>query len=366
MQKNQEEKDYQIFSKNLDSEIDDIVSKNLSSKEIERVNSPFSKYFWILMTFSFIFLFAGCAIFGIGPDLLHLSMEISIIILILLSIPLFICSFFWWLHYKTINKLYSCFENVQNIQPFYNHYSDFLKSEIIVNRLDHEEISNSKIFFPVKNLPNSSVSNNYLQGFYQDYEFKIGTNTYRYLQSSSNYGDEYMDEEHLYLLVKIDQTNFQTQIFPKTGFSKFFTSKKDRENALESEEFEKFFKIQHEDDPIKLRKLLSPRVMSNLNDLAKKQKIPEIIINNDEIIIHQIVNTSVSTSSYLSFANARRKSFFCHLPNKKISRINDIKKIVKQTIERDFQKMDYYLQWVNAFKLHLNYEIKILKNQKND
>lgn len=362
MKKEQKNENYETFSQNLDSEIDNVISRNFSKKEIQKLNSPLSKYFSILNLLSFVILFAGFIIFAFGQFWSNWPASVSVVILLFLAIPAIVCFLFRWSHYRIINKLFAYFENPQSLEPFYNHYSNFLKSAMTVENTSYNEIETAMRFFPIKGFPQRNITNIYLSGFYQDYNFKIGTNTYSFEKSDGN-RDYYLNEEHLYLYAKIDKTNFQTALAAKEGLSKIFTSKKARESALESEEFEKKFKIDHHSDPIKLRKLLSPRVMENLINLAKTQKIPEIFINDDEIIVHQVVRTSVS-ASYYGLESLKQKYYFGYLQNKRFSKIDDIKTIIKKTIAQDFEKMNYYLKWVDAFKLHLNYEIKMFKQSK--
>lgn len=58
-----------------------------------------------------------------------------------------------------------------------------------------------------------------------------------------------------------------------------------RGDQLESSAFEKLFALDYS-DPIKLRKLLVPKVMSNMIDLANNQKsIPRIYVNKNQVTL---------------------------------------------------------------------------------
>lgn len=88
---------------------------------------------------------------------------------------------------------------------------------------------------------------------------------------------------YLYFTCLIDFQDVVTTIVPETIGSRIMGS--NRGDQLESAAFEKLFALDYS-DPIKLRKLLVPKVMSNMIDLANKQKpIPRIYVNKNQVTL---------------------------------------------------------------------------------
>lgn len=104
---------------------------------------------------------------------------------------------------------------------------------------------------------------------------------------------------YLYFTCYINTQDFVTTIKPENLVTRIMGS--NRGDQLESPDFEKLFSLDYR-DPIKLRKLLVPKVMSNMIDLAATQKpLPYIFINEKQVtLMYPYMNI---TSPYTSSGN---------------------------------------------------------------
>ncbi|WP_308150124.1 hypothetical protein [Spiroplasma sp. AdecLV25b] len=107
---------------------------------------------------------------------------------------------------------------------------------------------------------------------------------------------------YLYFTCHINPQDFVTTIKPETLGSRIMGS--NRGDQLESSEFEKLFALDYS-DPIKLRKLLVPKIMSNMIDLATMQKpLPNIFVNETQVtLMYPYMNISSPNSSNANLLN---------------------------------------------------------------
>ncbi len=107
---------------------------------------------------------------------------------------------------------------------------------------------------------------------------------------------------YLYFTCNINAQDVVTTIQPETLGSRILGS--NRGDQLESPEFEKLFALDYS-DPIKLRKLLTPKVMSNMIDLAATQKpLPNIFVNETQVtLMYSYMNISSPNSSSANLLN---------------------------------------------------------------
>lgn len=107
---------------------------------------------------------------------------------------------------------------------------------------------------------------------------------------------------YLYFTCLIDIQDVITTIVPETLGSRIMGS--NRGDQLESAAFEKLFALDYS-DPIKLRKLLVPKVMSKMVDLANAQeKIPRIYVNKNQVtLMFPYMNIGSDNSSTANLLN---------------------------------------------------------------
>ncbi len=362
MLENVQEKNYAIFSKSIEQKIDDIIDLNFSKKKLKKFDRIFDKYLWTFIVGSALLFLSGFTIFFVIAFIYDQSYWILTIIMVILSFPGIICLFAYAWYKKNINKIYAYFLKRKNLIYFYNCYSQLFYPSIVIKKIDLNDNKSAEDIFGPKKKWKHNFNNVNIHGKFANYDFSVGTKTYTYLcpTEKSYY---YENEEHLYLTINIDQTNFKRIIIkPQTKISKIFPAKKNLFHQLENSQFEHIFQIKY-NEVLEVRKLLTQGVIKNLLDLAKDHLIPDIAIENEKLIIHQVVNNYEMPSKLLTSSN-NKKYLFSNMVKQKIYKIYDIKNIIMQTITEDFEKIHNMLEWVRAFKLNLNYEIQNIKSKK--
>lgn len=373
-------KNYEIFSKKISDDVDKKITEQFSAKDVKFFDLSFSNYlpiiFWIFAT---ILSFGAFVLFGL---ILFLDIKFTNTFIIISSVFLtfaLILILVGYFYKKRIERLFDFFQNPLNIEQYYNYYSNLFMPEISFEKINYN--------FNEKKIMQFSLGNNYIDkftnvqfhGFYKNYSITLGTQTVVFqgiqktiLQTSNSELFQHIDKnvnnkalfyqyvEHLFLIVEIDPINFETKIFPETKWSLLFKRKNTKTNELESKEFEKKFKLDY-DNPIKLRKLLSPKVMANLIDLSENQTIPEIGFLDNNLILHKIVNKYKSPLP--PDISKQKNGYFVNIKKQKFYKKNNIKEIIKKTIIQDFDKINEMLEWVNAFRLHSKYELDQFKTK---
>ncbi len=361
MNNNHNNEKFPAFSKKVDDEVDKIVNSYLTTTEQRRLKSPINKYLKLFTVFFYAFMILG--IMGIFFWMLNFTESTKTLVIVLSSIFLIAAVIFGviiFIYNRNFKKIINQLQKIENSEKFYTFYSEIFYPKILINKIDHiSDTIAEKNFSHYKNY-DYTYTNLFLHGTFEEYPFSIGTKTYvkRVVTSNGkNIKITYYYYEHLYLAAEIDNIDFSTKITAENLATKIFKSRKSKDNALESQEFENLFKLDY-NDPIKLRKLLAPRIMANLIDLSKKNKIPEIVIENNKLFINKLVQT------YSSYArDTPTKNYFGNFNQYKISKTDDIKEAIKKVIENDFFKINQTLAWVDAFKLHLKYDIKQFQNK---
>lgn len=146
---------------------------------------------------------------------------------------------------------------------------------------------------------------------------------------------------YMYLTIIIPEYDYKTTIRPSSFFDKFTQRK---EIKLESQEFEKMFTLDYH-DPIKLRKLLSPKVMAKMLDYGTiekvAEKLPHIFLNQSQVTLMIPFNSIGGPNS--------AKGDLIHF--KVTNDINKTTEDIIAMIEHDLTKALTLIKWVQIMDL---------------
>ncbi len=196
---------------------------------------------------------------------------------------------------------------------FRKHNTKYIKmaAHNAFEQLEIKDVSNNFTIIPQKFLVFGSSMNHrvwtekVLVGNVNNQDFNCGTmieKIVRVQKTGKSTTNRTTYNRYLYFTCHINPQDFVTTIKPETLGSRIIGS--NRGDQLESSEFEKLFALDYS-DPIKLRKLLVPKIMSNMIDLATMQKpLPNIFVNETQVtLMYPYMNISSPNSSNANLLN---------------------------------------------------------------
>lgn len=262
------------------------------------ISSKYKRFLYIIMLIGFIFFIVG------GPICLIVFREniltalYSVLIIFGINIAVVIMSVIFLAIKQVFNN------KIKNAFCQYNDKYIKMAAHNACEQLEIKAITNSFTIVPEKFLVISAGMNHsvwtekVLVGNVNKQDFNCGTMIEKIVDHDEE-TEEITYNRYLYFTCYINTQDFVTTIKPENLVTRIMGS--NRGDQLESPDFEKLFSLDYR-DPIKLRKLLVPKVMSNMIDLAATQKpLPYIFINEKQVtLMYPYMNI---TSPYTSSGN---------------------------------------------------------------